>query len=366
MRLRRIVLLACAIALVPAVISYAVSMAQPSNTDIFIRSVEWLRTNGGAGFVSRIENIYYSFTAPEKGGAALKALPKVGIASGKEGKAVAHHPYRPPRIQPLTSPALPGEGVWHATKIGAGPYSPVLVTTFRSDPSEYPRLVAGVGWIDPHRVRIKLYPGREQPSVEMPNRGPMEVLPSERGKLLATFNSGFKLEDSKGGFALNGHAYAPMVNGQGTIVGYKNGEVNVIDWQGGPEVPSNVAFARQNLPLIVENGKPNPRLNDSAEWGATVGNAVQVWRSGIGITRQGDLVYAQANDQTARSLAEILIHAGAIRGMQLDINSYWVSFNTYAKPGGLEPHKLLEETERPASRYLAEPDDRDFFAVFEK
>lgn len=365
LRVRRIALIACAIALAPALVSYVATMLQPSNTSLSIRSVEWLRSNGGAGFVSKVENIYYSLTAPSKGGPQLKALPTVGVALGKEAKHVAHHPYRPPRIQPLTHPALPGEGVWRATRTNAGPYPPLLVTTFRSDPSEYPRLIAGVAWIDPHRVRIKLYPGREQPSVTLPSRGPMEVPPSERSKLLATFNSAFKLEDSKGGFALNGHAYAPMVNGQGTFVEYKGGKVNVIDWQHGAEVSSNVVFARQNLPLIVKEGKPNPLLNDSAEWGATLGNAVQVWRSGIGITKQGDLVYAQANYQTAGSLAQILIHAGAVRGMQLDINSYWVSFNSYGRPGGLEPTKLLAETERPANRYL-EPDDRDFFAVFEK
>jgi hypothetical protein len=241
----------------------------------------------------------------------------------------------------------------------------VLVSTFRSDPAEYPRLVAGLAWIDPHRTRITLYPGREQPSVELPSRGPMEVPPARRGGLLATFNSAFKLEDSKGGFAYRGHTYAPMRNGQATFVEREGGSVNIESWSAGATAPADVVFARQNLPLIVTGGKPSPLLNDSAEWGATLGNAVQVWRSGIGIDRHGDLIYAQANYQTVGSLARILIHAGAIRAMELDINSYWVSFNSYGAPGGREPTKLLAETERPANRYL-EPDDRDFFAVFER
>jgi hypothetical protein len=222
-----------------------------------------------------------------------------------------------------------------------------------------------VAWVDPHRTKITLYPGREQPSVELPSRGPMEVPPALRSGLLATFNSAFKLEDSNGGFAYHGHTYVPMRDGQATFVQRAGGEVNIEAWSGGAAAPSNVVFARQNLPLIVENGKPNPLLNDSAEWGATLGNAVQVWRSGIGINKHGDLIYAQANDQTVGSLAQILIHAGAVRAMELDINSYWVSFNTYGAPDGREPTKLLSETERPATRYL-EPDDRDFFAVFER
>ncbi len=361
-RLRRIALLACLFALVPAAISYAGMALETSNTSLSVRSVEWLRSNGGAGLVSKIENIYYSLTAPSKGGPGLKALPHVGVSVTHTH--TVHHPYQPPRVQPLASPALPGEGVWHATRLGVA-YPPVLVTTFRSDPSEYPRLVAGLAWIDPHRTRITLYPGREQPSVELPSRGPMEVPRALRGGLLATFNSAFKLEDSKGGFAYHGHTFAPMQNGQATFVEREGGSVNIESWSAGASAPADVVFARQNLPLIVTGGKPSPLLNDSAEWGATLGNAVQVWRSGIGIDRRGDLIYAQANYQTVGSLAGILIHAGAIRAMELDINSYWVSFNSYGAPGGREPTKLLAETERPAIRYL-EPDDRDFFAVFER
>ncbi|MHB1859698.1 MAG: phosphodiester glycosidase family protein [Solirubrobacteraceae bacterium] len=362
-RARRIATIASIIVLVPAFFSYAITIATGGNSSISIRSIEWLRTNGGAGFVSSIENFYYSLTAPSKGGAKLKALPHVGVAV--HASQAAHHSYRPPNIAPLTSPALPEEGVWHSTSRRAGAYPPVLVTTFRSAPSEYPRLVAGVAWIDPLRTKIVLYPGTEQPSVQIPNRGPSEVPPALRGKLLATFNAGFKYEDSLGGFALNGHTYAPLRRGQGTVLGYTNGTANVVEWQGGPDVPSNVAFATQNLPLLVNEGRPSPRLNNTSEWGATLGNAVQVWRSGIGVNSRGDLIYAQADYQTAASLAQILIHAGAVRAMELDINSYWVSFNTYAGPGARGPTKLLPGTEREGSRYLT-PDERDFFAVYER
>lgn len=39
-------------------------------------------------------------------------------------------------------------------------------------------------------------------------------------------------------------------------------------------------------PLISDAGpRLNPNLSDGPEWGATVGNAVRVWRSGLGIDR---------------------------------------------------------------------------------
>jgi hypothetical protein len=365
-RLRRVATVASVILLVPAVASFASTMLEPSNSSFSIRSVEWMRDHGAAGLVTRVESIYYSLTAPSKGGPALHRLPRVGVGAGLAGGrtpvAVA---YRPPNIRPLINPALPGEGLWVPTRRNAPPDWPVLVSTFRSEPAEYPRLVAGVAWIDTSRTTITLYPGRSEPAVELPNRGPMEVPRVRRDKLLATFNSGFKLADSNGGVALDGHTYAPLSDGQATFVRYTDGRMNVVSWHGGPNAGPGVVFARQNLPLIVDGGRPSPNLNESAEWGATLGNAVRVWRSGVGVDRHGNVIYAAANDQTVESLAQILVHAGAVRAMEFDINSYWVTFNTYGAPGANAPQKLLGEMERPATRYL-EPDDRDFFAVYER
>src|SRR6185312_7402344 len=122
------------------------------------------------------------------------------------------------------------------------------VTTFRADPT-YPRLVAGVAWFDRSRTRVALYPGRyEPPSATF--RGPMEIPPSKRSRLVAAFNSGFKLEDGGAGFFANRHVYHPLVPGVATLVGYASGRVDVRAWQGGPVPGPNVTFARQNLPLI--------------------------------------------------------------------------------------------------------------------
>jgi hypothetical protein len=367
-RIRRIALIAALITLIPAAFSYAETMAEPSNSSLGIRSVEWLRDHGAAGLVSKVESAYYSLTAPSKGGATLRALPQVGYGAAERAQAQRLKAQqlaaieRPPRVAPLIHPALGGEGVWRATRPGQGTGAPLLITTLRNQP-EYPRVVAGLAWIDTKRTTVTLNPGRQEPSVPIP-RGSMDVPQARRGKLLATFNSGFKLSDSHGGFALNGHTYATMQDGQATIVGYNDGRVDVIDWQYGAQAPSSVSFARQNLPLIVDEGRPTPNLNNG-EWGATVGNAVLVWRSGIGVDRHGNLIYAAGEDQSAGSLADTLAHAGAVRAMELDINSYWVSFITYGAPGAEDPKNLLPAMERPDTRYL-EPDDRDFFAVYSR
>ncbi len=361
---RRITLIAAIICAIPAAVSFIGAITGPSNTGFGIRAVEWLRDNGARGLVNRVENVYYSLNAPATGGPGLKSLPQqAGTALAPSLKAVRrHHVYRPAAVKPVMSPALPGEGVWRATYAGGGARPPVLVTSFRPDPN-YPRLVAGVAWIDHTRTTTWLYPGREEPAVSLPSRGPMEVPQDMRSRLVATFNSGFKMKDSGGGFASGGHTYAPMKPGVGTFVRYRNGRVDVIGWSAGPNVGPDIVFARQNLPLIVNHGRPNPNLSDGQEWGFTLGNAIRVWRSAVGVDRRGNLMYAAAPDQTVGSLASVLVRAGAVRAMELDINTYWTTFIHYHHPGAAGAASLLTSMDRPTDRYLT-PDDRDFFAVY--
>jgi hypothetical protein len=363
-RARRVVLMAAGLCLIVVLASYLHMLAQPSNSSVGIRTVEWLRENGARGIVNQVESIYYSMNAPSTGGPALRALPKLpgSIAAVSAAKPNAVRYYRPRQIQPLIHPALPGEGVWRGTFARGGSQPPVLVTTFRSDPA-YPQMVAGVAWIDHTETSTWLYPGRLEPSVPLPSRGPMEVPLALHSRLLATFNSGFKLQDSGGGFAIGGHAYAPLKPGLATILRYRNGRIDVRAWTGGPNVGSGIIYARQNLPLIVDHGQPNPNLSNGPQWGATLGNAVRVWRSAVGVDAHGNLIYAAANDQTVGSLAAIMIHAGATRAMELDINTYWTSFITYRYPGAGDPANLLPNMDRSPERYLT-PDDRDFFAVY--
>jgi hypothetical protein len=261
----------------------------------------------------------------------------------------------------LIHPPLPGEGVWKKAGEGVGSRPPVLLATFRSDP-EYPQFVAGIAWIDSSRTRLAYVPGlAEPPGIE--NRGSGEVPEGLRKGLVATFNGGFPLETSGAGLIYEGKVVESMVSGIATIVGYKDGRIDIVKWSHGPGAPPNVSFAKQNLPPIIYAGKLNPDLSDGPEWGETVNNATRVWRSGIGVDAHGNLLYAAANYQTVESLAKILEAAGAVRALELDINEDWTSFISYRKRGAVEPSNLLPEMYRSPERYLV-PDERDFFAVY--
>jgi hypothetical protein len=360
-----VALLTIVVLLTPAVYSYATTMMQPSSLPLWPRSVEWLRAHHGNWFVDEVEHYYYSWQAPDPGGPQLKTLPTVGVGTPPPGTTSAKRrvSYAPPPVPPVFATPLAGEGVWRGTGPTVSGRPPVLVTTFRTEIA-YPRIVAYVAWFDHTRTALAWYPGRYEPP-NAPVRGPMSIPAGERWRLYATFNGGFIYADGNNGSSIGGRKYEPLKDGLATMIAYRDGRVDVRTWHGGSVAGPQIAFARQSLPLIVDHGRLNPALNDSSQWGFTLGNAVRVWRTGAGIDRHGNLIYAAADYQTVSTLAEILKRAGAVRAMQLDINPEWPTLITYSHHGSLDPVRVVPNYQQPPTRYLV-PDDRDFFAVYRR
>ena len=297
--------------LAPVVYSYTTTMLQPSSLPLWPRSVEWLRAHHGNWLVDEAEHYYYSWQAPSKGGPQLTSLPTVGVSSAALAAAGGNAAPADRRLGPVVTPPtitrafahrLPGEGVWRGTGPLIHGRPPVLVTTFRTE-VDYPRIVAYVAWFDHTRTSVAFYPGRYEPP-SAPVRGPMSVPNDQRWRLLATFNGGFIYRDGNNGSSIGGRQYEPLKAGLATLVAYRDGRVDVKTWNGGPVAGTQIAFARQSLPLIVDHGRLNPALNDSSQWGYTLGNAVRVWRTGAGIDRHGNLIYAAADFQTVDHAGE--------------------------------------------------------------
>jgi len=347
-----------------AVVSYAIWMLKPTSMRFGARSVEWVRADVpfGNSLVDEIEHIYYTANAPKKGGAAPKSLPAVGLSLPRRRQLAAW----PPPVKSVFAHRLPGEGIWKPSgpPIDGGP--PVLVTTFRPE-TEYPQLLAYVAWFDHTRTAIGYYPGRYEPP-DAALRGPMMVPYSQRWRLLATFNGGFTYEDGENGSNVNGQVNEPLRDGKATLLGYRDGRVDIVKWSGGPNAGPDVAWARQSLAPIVWDGRLNPELNEdpnSPEWGFTLGGVTRVWRTGVGIDRLGNLMFVAAEGQTVISIAKILRHIGAVRGMELDINPDWHTLIAYTHHNGLSPRMVEPQPNQSPDRYLV-PDDRDFFAVYKR
>src|SRR5271170_5093543 len=263
-RRRRIVIAAPFVVVLSwAIVSYTAWMLQPTSMRWDARSAEWVRNEVPFGnwLVDQGENIDYSLNAPKTGGPQLKSLPAVGLNPPRTSLPRSPAAAWPPPVPPVFPDPLPGEGVWKPAGPPAEGGPPVLVTTYRPE-LDYPRLVAYVAWFDHARTEIAYYPGRYEP----PNaavRGPMMVPDDQRWRLLATFNGGFTYTDGANGSADNGRTNEPLKDGNATLIGYRDGRIAIVDWNGGPDPGPDVAWARQSLAPILWNGQLNPQLNDN-------------------------------------------------------------------------------------------------------
>jgi hypothetical protein len=254
----------------------------------------------------------------------------------------------------LLSASPPGR--WRPATYRVSGSSPVLVGTRAANGAP-----VYVAWIDHRSTELALYPGLQEPAFASP-RGSGQVPFGQRWRLLATFNGGFKSSAGVGGFLVNGRVDEPLKTGLGTLVEYRSAELAILDWRGQTK-PRTLVLARQNLSPLVWAGRPTAASGISSLWGATLGGGAAVWRTAIGVTQAGDLVYAAGGNQTPASLASVLVGIGAERAIELDINPEWATFISYRRRGGRDPIKVVPNPQQGATRYLT-PGKRDFFAVY--
>jgi uncharacterized protein YigE (DUF2233 family) len=272
----------------------------------------------------------------------------------------------------LTSPAgswLPGEGVWHPAGRRVSGNPAVYETWVRPD-AVHTSLVIGVAWMDTKLLRATLYSG-----TTIPGGGPYShsapVLRSAAKSLVAAFNAGFLMNNAQGGYYTDGKTIIPLRSGAASFVIYSNGTASIAKWGRDATMTTDIVSVRQNLDLLVDNGKPVPGLNpnDTTQWGFTLGNSVYVWRSGLGITANGALVYVGGPGLNITTLADILARAGAVRAMELDINTDWVNLATYdpSKPNGVarpaNGTDLLPSMFGTPARYFQSWWSRDFITM---
>jgi hypothetical protein len=285
---------------------------------------------------------------------------------GDEASAHEFRPVIPATLASLAGRPLPGEGRWRVLEKVHG--QPAVFGTFLRD-ATYTSYVNGIASMDQRLVSFQLHPGNEDPggSDWGPNSRPW-IPPGSRAGLLATFNGGFKLNSAQGGFYLNGHATGTLTPGAASVVYYRNGTITIGAWDQTVRMTSSVVGVRQNLKLIVDHGQVPASVNQNVEtnWGATLGGRYYVWRSGLGITRDGRVIFAYGPALDVRNLADLLRRAGAVEGMQLDINPYWMSYEYYqgdAHRADPTPVNLLPTQQQTAYRYYS-PYSRDFTAIY--
>lgn len=379
--------LAAAAVALPAGASYYHALTKPGEDSTQARSVEWLRDMHLGFAVDRIEQTYYDHTQPALGGevdpslytttptptapAAQPRRPPSGQPSSTTPTTAPHLPIPTPMATPTNTP-FPGEGDWTAVRPGPDGTAPVYITRIRPN-AKVTSLVDFVAWIDPTRASLQLFPGTDLPGGTWTTP---PAVPADRwSSLLLASNGGFRMDGSRGGFYAEGRAAVPLRSGAASLVFYPDGTATVAQW--GRDVGagdlSQIDSVRQNLELLVDNGQPVPGI-DTKDWGALIRNSAYVWRSGYGVTAAGAIIYVGGPGLTPRDLANTLIAAGAVRGMQGDINPDWVTANIYrtdpatgqchGTPGLNLPFER-GGMKKSGDRYLS-TDTRDFVAVFSR
>ncbi|MDE3065363.1 MAG: phosphodiester glycosidase family protein [Acidobacteriota bacterium] len=341
--------------------SYGVSMQA--------RAAEWGRQHGLGSFVTWVETEWYKLHPAKIGGTVSPKSFGSGPTTVKIPQGVYHLPAPANIVSPVAHP-LPGEGVWHVVGRRTANGVPTVYEAFiRPDPI-HTSYIVGIAWMDPTLLRAQLYSGSFIPGTGGPFRFTAPISAPASRTLVAAFNAGFRMQDANGGYYTQGKTILPLRNGAASVVVFKDGTMTVAKWGRDATMSDQIASVRQNLDLIVDHGQAVPGLaaQNSIKWGKTLGGTFNVWRSGLGVTRSGALVYVGGPALSISDLANVLVRAGAVRAMELDINTDWVQYSIYNGPlnaavNGGNGTDLLNTLNGSPSRFFATWWNRDFFTM---
>lgn len=347
--------------------------------DLLTASATVLRESGFGVAVAVAENVYYTYLKPPKVGgtpasgpnfddsnetAKLNDLLAARVANNPAW-GVAELPSKVP--DRVISPVAPmsGEGEWKPTKILVNGTTAIWIARIRPD-KVHTSYWATVTWFDPSLVAFAQVPGTKVPEVTGLNQRTGLVPSRLRQYYVAGLNGGFLMQDSQGGYAFGGTVYSKLLKGKASLVTYKDGSFDVVEWGRDP-IRSNVQAIRQNMELIVDGGVSQVKSEDQSKWGyvwkGTGSGKNLVWRSGIGIRADGTMVYVIGEAMSAKSLGDVLVRAGAERAILMDMNAAYANGFLYGpyKNG----KKLDSASERSPERFWFSS-ERDFIAVYTK
>ena len=311
--------------------------------------------------------------SPSAAGRQQTTARHAGTTTGSGQQAGGPLP-APAALAPFGTPAAAGEGTWSPAGRAVRGVRAVYQTTL-VPPGGTQR--AGIAWTDTRLLAARLYSGSKSPAGA--HIATLRRSSRQAATLVAAFNGGFMMPAAGGGYYTQGRAIDPLRWGAASLVIYANGSVDVGAWGSDVRMTRNVVGVRQNLVPLVAGGRPTPQAvsTDWQAWGSTCGAAScaatvpgieHQWRSGLGITADGALVYAAGPALDPLQLAQLLVRVGVVRGMQLDINPDWPNFVSYDPLAGAlaapsNGRKLLSSTVQGPSTFFETWWARDFITM---
>jgi hypothetical protein len=314
------------------------------------------------------------------------------------------------------TPELPGEGIWESSGMpSVSDGWPVLYKTSYRPSEKYPNAIVHMIMLDMKYLSMRLYIGSGEPN--RPANASM-IEPENRSRLVAITNGLWKQKHSRdAGAIFRGKILREMVPGMATIVLYKDGFVDILEWNDSIPV-DKVSDARQLRHLIVKDGRVVRTINSGGKvvdaeiglgfllsedqrgpqgsfwgsypygygrpygygnpygYGGQAGgiNYSDEWfiatRSAFGIRKDGNLVFAIGHHISTKDLAKALVLAGCERAIHGDANPHNVVGNLYYRnPDGdiVQVSKLSpDQKDYTLKRYLDRSYTSDFFGFFSK
>jgi hypothetical protein len=350
------------------VVTLGVSLTNKSyGPSLSARAAQWGRAHGFGTVVSWAENEEYRLHPAVLGGTP----PRNSFGSGPVATAssASGHLAAPATLASLARSPLPGEGVWHVVGQESATGAPSAYEAFVRPDGVHTSYVDGVLWMDTTLLSARLYS-----SSSIPGGGPYSDAPpltaTDSSNLVAAFDAGLPLSTSHGGYYTDGDVVATLRRGAASVVIYKDGTMTVAQWGRDVTMSNQIASVRQNLDLIVDGGEVVKGLstNASGKWDATLAASDSVWRSGVGVTNDGAVIYVGGPGLSLKALAKIFVDAKAQRAMELSVNPDWVQLSVFK--GALNTPRsatngtsLLASMVATPSGYFDSWWTRDFFTM---
>jgi len=265
--------------------------------------------------------------------------------------------------------------------------------------TEHPRL----GWSD-HAAPAMVDAARPGPD-GLASAAPLVrtgmLSPADVPRAVATFTGGFKREHgafrqgplatvnhaSHYGFIEQGVVFSTLQPGLSTLTVANDGQVDIRTWRAGDagRAPA-LRFARQNgVPLVETRAGGAPTLGAFVDqwgpgnWSGSADEQLRTLRAGACILESGAdryLVYGYFSTATPGTMARVFLALGCRDAMHLDMNALEHTYLALYQHAGdriavqhlVQGMAVLDQEVggRLAPRFLAFPDDRDFFYLLEK
>jgi hypothetical protein len=306
-------------------------------------------------------------------------------------------------IYPLyREPYLQGEGLWVKEDMSGGhDQADYIYRTFYRPSGEFPNAIVYMMLVNMKHISAKLYLGSAEP---YKGQSPSRIEESLQPSLLAVTNALWPTRHSgPSGVIFRGEVLKEMAPGIATIVIYKNGAVDIVEWN--DKIPvTEVQDARQLQHLIAKDGKivttlvrRGQTLSAEIGLGSLLDEAQPViavpasapgekptykmnftsgdlWflatRSAFGIRPDGNLVFAVGHHINTSDLAKALVLAGCVRAIHADANpgnAVGVLYSTDGNGKIVKKDRLSPlQDKSTVERYLKSSYPKDFVAFFRR